>query len=63
MLKAIRKSKGLSQREVACRVGISQPSYSNIENGKHDPTLKTLRRIAVALECSISDLIAEEETK
>ena len=37
-LKAIRKSRGKSQREVAGEIGISAVRYSQIENGGSAPT-------------------------
>lgn len=61
MLKAIRIENGLSQKQLADMVGITQPTYSNIENGKRNPTIKTLKRIAKALGCSIDDLIEDEK--
>lgn len=61
MLKAIRIEKGLSQKQLADMVGISQPSYSNIENGKRNPTVKTLKKIVKALNCNIEDLLEEDK--
>ena len=61
MLKAIRLERGLKQSEVAEKVGITQPTYSNIENGKRNPTVKTLRKIAKVLGVQISDLLDTEE--
>ena len=62
MLKAMRIERGLTQCELAKRVGISQPSLCNIENGKINPTISTLKKLAKALECHVSDLIDEEAT-
>ena len=39
------------------QVGIPQGQYSRIENGKVEPTLTTLEKIAIALEVSLSQLI------
>lgn len=61
MLKAIRKKTGFSQKQVANAAGISQPTYSNIENGKRNPTLKTLRKIAEALGCSVGEILDERK--
>jgi len=44
-----RKNAGLSQSELADRVGISQPALSQIESGNNDPTLSTVRRIALEI--------------
>lgn len=44
-----RKEKRLSQVEVAKQVGISQPSYCDIENGKMSPKPVNAHRIAEIL--------------
>lgn len=46
---AIRKDCGLSQKSVSELVGISQPSYYNIEVGKRKPSVPVAKRIAAAL--------------
>lgn len=46
---AIRESCKYSQKEVAELSGISQPSYSNIENGERNPAVETAKKIAKAL--------------
>ncbi len=43
-----RLEQNLTQAELAKKVGIPQPNLSNIEKGKHDITVSTLRKIAVA---------------
>jgi transcriptional regulator with XRE-family HTH domain len=53
----LREFKKRSQKEVALQVGIPQGQYSRIENGKVEPTLTTLEKIAIALEVSLSQLI------
>jgi transcriptional regulator with XRE-family HTH domain len=45
----------LTQRELARRSGIPQPNLSNIEKGKQDVTVSTLRRIALGLDLSLGD--------
>ena len=63
MLKAIRIEKGLTQTEVAERAGIAQPTYSNIENGKKNPSLNTLKRLASVLGCRIETIIEDPESE
>jgi len=41
---------GLSQAELAARVGTSHSAISRIESGRHPTTVQTLRRLATALE-------------
>jgi len=49
-MRVIRIEKGLSQLELANMAGLSQSFYSSIESHKKIPTLKTLIRIASALQ-------------
>ena len=42
----IRKKKGLAQSFVAEKVGISAPSYCNIENGSRRPSVDNAKEIA-----------------
>jgi len=48
-IRAVRQSRGLSTRGLARLSGVSQPSLSNIENGRVAPSLKTLYAIAEAM--------------
>ena len=41
--------KGLSQEELAKKAGIPRPNLSAIESGKREPSLTTLRALAVSL--------------
>ncbi len=45
-----RKMKGITQKEISERTGIAQGDISKLENGNANPSLKTLQRIARALE-------------
>lgn len=49
----------MSQRELAERIGISQKSYSQKENGIHDFTLTELFQMCTIFKCSISDIFLE----
>lgn len=49
-IKEGRHLKGLSQSELALRVGIKQPDISKIEEGKKNITLETLFRLCKVLE-------------
>ena len=45
-----RREKGLSQEDLALRVGTSQGNISRLESGRHNPSLRFLRRVASALD-------------
>src|SRR5215470_2266414 len=53
----IRRSRKLSQRQLAGRMQVPRTYISKIENGKAVPTLSSLERLAVALEVTIADLL------
>ncbi len=56
-IKVYRKYRGLTQDELAGKVG-SKPAYiSQIETGRHTPGLKLIGRIAEALDVTIDDLV------
>ena len=54
-----RSRKGLTQAELAEKVGIAQANLSNIEKGKRDLTVSTLLRVAAALDVRPAELIEE----
>jgi transcriptional regulator with XRE-family HTH domain len=55
----LRNHRGISQVELARRVGTSFPRISEIESGKGNPTVKTLEKIALALSTTPSRLLEE----
>lgn len=58
----IRKSKGLSQKEIALTIGADRAQYSRIENDKANPTIQTLEKIANALNVQVKDFFNDEES-
>lgn len=60
-IKAIRLEKGFRQKAIVERSGIHKTNYSKIESGKRFPTLRTLFKIAIALEEPISSFFNDEE--
>lgn len=52
---------GLNQTDLAQVTGIQQSHISKLERGASDTTPKSLARIAKALGCTITDLLAEHE--
>ena len=47
MLRA-REELGMSQQELSTKTGITQPDISKLENGKANPSIGTLKKIAEA---------------
>jgi len=51
-----REKRGLTQRELAEKAGVSQGAIGQYEIGLTMPRLSTLQRIAVALNTTVSEL-------
>ena len=56
-LKNIRTEKDISQGDIARLLGVSRGFVSNIENGKTNPTLSTISRIADAIGVTTDQLL------
>lgn len=54
-----RKELGLTQKELAKKVGISFRTIQNYENGITPPSLYIIEKIALALEVSVETLISQ----
>lgn len=61
-LTKIREEKMLTQAELARRTGVSRQALNAIEKGKQEPSMELARKIALALEVSIADLLVETES-
>ena len=48
-----RKNSGLTQKQLAERTGIAQGDISKIETGNGNPSLKTLKRLASAMDMKL----------
>ena len=56
-LKRIRTEKGISQGDIARTLKVNRSYISNIENGKMNPTLATIAKLAKAIEVSMDELL------
>lgn len=56
-LRKWRLKKNMSQVNLATALGVDRAYISNIENGRMNPTLSTLEKIANALGISSSELL------
>ena len=56
-LKKIRNKKGISQGDIARDLEVSRGFISTIENGKTNPTLATIAKLAKVLRVSVSELL------
>lgn len=55
-IKELRISRKISQRKLAALAGISNTYLSDIEVGRTNPSLKTMEKLAEALEIQLKDL-------
>ncbi|HED37627.1 MAG TPA: XRE family transcriptional regulator [Ignavibacteria bacterium] len=56
-LKRIRTEKDISQGDIARELGVDRGFISTIENGKTNPTLATIAKLAKALNVSSDKLL------
>lgn len=56
-MKRIRAKKGMSQGDIARALEVDRGYISNIENGKKNPTIATIQKLANALGISSSELL------
>ncbi|OGI78008.1 DNA-binding protein [Candidatus Nomurabacteria bacterium RIFCSPHIGHO2_02_FULL_41_18] len=56
-MKMIRTAKAISQGDIARSLGVSRGFVSNIENGKTNPTLLTITKLAKVLGVSTDKLL------
>lgn len=60
-IKHYRQQRGLTQEQLASKIGISKNGLWNYENNKRKPNIETLTNIATELSVSISDLLDNQE--
>ena len=56
-LKAARKAAGMTQQELAEKVGVQQRDISRWESCKREPGVLIVKKMAQALGCSMDDLV------
>ena len=59
-LKLIRKSKKISQEELAEKLGVSRQSISKWETGENYPSMQNIIRICAIFKCQINELVHED---
>jgi len=56
ILKDKRELRALSQQDLASESGVAKSTIVRIENGQHRPNWVTIRKLAKALDCEVSEL-------
>jgi transcriptional regulator with XRE-family HTH domain len=62
-IRITRRSKRLTQRELARRAQLTEPFVSRVENEHATPSIQTLGRIATAMGVTIGDLLGVEPAR
>ena len=60
-LKNARERKGISQKDVAEKIGVAKSTYSLYESGNREPNVQTIKKIADVLNVSADDLLGLNE--
>ncbi len=60
-IREMRKKAGLTQTQLAQKMGVTQGTITQYENGRRFPKLDTLTRIADAIGCDVLSLVTIEE--
>lgn len=62
-IKELREAKGLTQEQLADRIGTNAGYLSRMETGKRQTNTKWLGRIAFELGCTVSDLVGKVSSR
>lgn len=60
-LRELRSARGLTLRQLAEETGLSAGLLSQLENGRTDPSVETLRRLAKVFDSDLADLFREPD--
>lgn len=60
-LKNARERRGLSQKEVAEKIGVAKSTYSLYESGNREPNVQTIKKIADLLKITADELLGLDE--
>ena len=56
-LKSVRKECGLTQKQVAVRLGVVESCYANWEQGRTEPNIEMLRKLGIIFDVTLDELI------
>ena len=55
-VRELRNKLGISQQELAYRADLHRTYIANVESGKKNISLKSIEKLAIALDCELSSL-------
>ena len=56
-LKQLRTRQGFNETDLAKKVGVTLAFFAMLENGRENPTLNVLERLAKALKVTVAELV------
>lgn len=59
----MRRDAGLTQTQMARKLGISQPTLNRLESANQNTTLRTLGRLCQALKCEVGELFSSRSSR
>ena len=57
LIKKAREEAGLTQKELAERVGLYQPNIQRLETGKHDPGVEMLGKVVAGMGYTVQEFL------
>ena len=60
-IRRVRLEKNITQSQLAARLKVSQAMIAQYESGKRIPKIDTIRKIAIALDVSITDILTTND--
>ena len=60
-IRQIRKARGLTQKQLADMIDVSESIISQYENERKSPSNETLLKLGEALDCSVSDILDDRK--
>ena len=59
-VKRLRQAAGMTQADLAARLGLTTPSITKWEKGQSNPDLLNVFRLAEIFECSVNEIICQD---
>ena len=61
VIRALREGRGLTQDELATRLGVSRQTVISLERGRYDPSIRLAFKIAREFGRAVEDVFSDEE--
>lgn len=61
VIRALREGRGLTQDELAARLGVSRQTVISLERGRYDPSIRLAFKIAREFRRAVEEVFSDEE--